>query len=130
VPVRSLPQAAVTDEPQAGHERDQGRDAKPYRKRAIPLGERRRLAVRYGAAYGSVTAVRCHYCGAPGVISWTLARYWPNFSLDIDHVIPELHGGPSVAENLVLACTKCNRGKGARLLWPAYAVSRRDYARH
>jgi 5-methylcytosine-specific restriction endonuclease McrA len=46
-----------------------------------------------------------------------MAHYpcWPMFSLELDHVIPEFHGGPSVAENLVLACQRCNRRKGASL---------------
>jgi len=31
----------------------------------------------------------------------------------IDHIISEKHGGPTVAENLAYACTFCNRSKGS-----------------
>lgn len=88
--------------------------ATPYRKRAIPNEERRRLAARYGASWGSSTSVACHYCNEPGSIHWAQDRCWPIFTLEIDHVVPEFHGGASVAENFVLACQHCNRSKGAR----------------
>lgn len=31
----------------------------------------------------------------------------------VDHIIAEKHGGPTEADNLCLACTFCNRGKGS-----------------
>jgi 5-methylcytosine-specific restriction endonuclease McrA len=45
----------------------------------------------------------CQYCGSqrPG--------------LTVDHVIPRSRGGESVWENIVAACTTCNRKKGNRL---------------
>jgi 5-methylcytosine-specific restriction endonuclease McrA len=45
----------------------------------------------------------CQYCGSskPG--------------LTVDHVIPRSRGGESVWENIVAACTACNRKKGNRL---------------
>lgn len=45
----------------------------------------------------------CTYCGRkPGVND-----VW----LTIDHVIPKSKGGTNVPENLVTACSECNRGK-------------------
>ena len=35
-------------------------------------------------------------------------------SFEIDHIIPELKGGPMVLENLRLLCRRCNRKKGDR----------------
>ncbi len=32
--------------------------------------------------------------------------------MEIDHIIPEAQGGPTVEENLWLACTMCNLHKG------------------
>src|SRR5437868_10451723 len=31
----------------------------------------------------------------------------------VDHIISEKHGGPTVADNLAYACTFCNRAKGS-----------------
>jgi 5-methylcytosine-specific restriction endonuclease McrA len=47
---------------------------------------------------------RCAYCGATGV------------SLEIDHVIPQSHGGSNRVTNLVIACRVCNLAKGDKLL--------------
>ena len=38
----------------------------------------------------------CEYCGAPEQVSST--------PFQIDHVIAEQHGGPTVASNLALSC--------------------------
>lgn len=46
----------------------------------------------------------CQYCG-------TMAK-----DLTIDHVIPKRHGGPTVWENLVTACRRCNMKKSDKLL--------------
>ena len=50
----------------------------------------------------------CNYCGAID-------------DMECDHVIPVARGGLSVLANLVAACKKCNRSKGASLLeeWSA-----------
>lgn len=50
---------------------------------------------------------RCAYCHTLTAI--TGAR------LVIDHVIPTAAGGPSVRENLCLACHACNEFKGAQV---------------
>lgn len=45
---------------------------------------------------------RCRYCGAKCV------------PLEVDHVIPRSMGGDNSFTNLVAACARCNRSKGAR----------------
>jgi hypothetical protein len=47
----------------------------------------------------------CEYCRIPERL--TLAEH------EIDHVIALKHGGQTVAENLALSCTICNRYKGS-----------------
>ncbi len=37
------------------------------------------------------------------------------FGCEVDHIISEKHGGPTVAENLAYACLVCNRNKGSDL---------------
>lgn len=44
----------------------------------------------------------CQYCGKKGRM------------LTIDHVIPRHRGGPHTWQNLVAACSACNRHKGGR----------------
>lgn len=44
----------------------------------------------------------CQYCGKKGRV------------LTIDHVIPRHRGGPHTWQNLVAACSGCNRHKGGR----------------
>jgi hypothetical protein len=50
---------------------------------------------------------RCEYCLYP-------ERY-SSFRHQIDHIIPDKHDGPTVPENLALACAWCNRFKGPNL---------------
>lgn len=35
------------------------------------------------------------------------------FGCEVDHIISEKHGAPTVAENLTYACAFCNRAKGS-----------------
>lgn len=49
---------------------------------------------------------RCAYCGA----------HPPDVLLEVDHIIPVAKGGENDADNLVTACQRCNRGKGAEPL--------------
>jgi hypothetical protein len=44
----------------------------------------------------------CAYCGDTGV------------PLQVEHIIPRARGGSNRPGNLVIACEKCNRGKGAQ----------------
>ncbi|KYC36970.1 HNH endonuclease [Scytonema hofmannii PCC 7110] len=50
---------------------------------------------------------RCEYCLLPQNISF--------FPHEIDHVIPEKHGGKTDAGNLAFTCWRCNRYKGTDL---------------
>ena len=47
----------------------------------------------------------CEYCLIPEI-----AVLVPH---EVDHVIAEKHGGQTIADNLALACTLCNRYKGS-----------------
>ena len=47
----------------------------------------------------------CEYCRLPGAAT--------SAAFEIDHIIARKHGGPTVLENLALACARCNRYKGA-----------------
>lgn len=46
----------------------------------------------------------CQYCGKKG----------PKSDLNLDHVIPRVHGGVSSWVNVVTSCLDCNRLKGGR----------------
>ncbi len=46
----------------------------------------------------------CQYCGSASK------------DLTIDHVVPRRHGGPTVWENLVCSCRRCNMKKGDKML--------------
>lgn len=48
----------------------------------------------------------CQYCG----------RRPPEVQLEIDHKVPKAHGGSNSIENLVTACSDCNRGKRDKLI--------------
>lgn len=50
---------------------------------------------------------KCEYCLLPAAIAF--------FPHEIDHVIPEKHGGTTEADNLALTCWRCNRHKGTDL---------------
>jgi hypothetical protein len=47
------------------------------------------------------------------------AIYFPErfaeLPFQMDHIIAEQHGGPTVDDNLALACARCNRHKGPNL---------------
>jgi hypothetical protein len=49
---------------------------------------------------------RCEYCG--------LAQEGQEATFHIDHIVPRAAGGPTVAENLALACVSCSLRKEAR----------------
>lgn len=93
---------------------------KPRRKANIVGSVRAEVAARYGCPKGERIEVGCHYCGAPGFMRW----FWTERSrtgwvsllyLEWDHVVPESRGGPTTADNLVVACQPCNRRKGSKV---------------
>ncbi|MBM4255659.1 MAG: HNH endonuclease [Deltaproteobacteria bacterium] len=50
---------------------------------------------------------RCEYCHVSAEV--TLLPF------QIDHIIAEKHGGPTVADNLALSCERCNSHKGPNI---------------
>jgi hypothetical protein len=48
----------------------------------------------------------CEYCG--------LSQFGQEAAFHIDHVVPRAAGGPSVVDNLALACVSCSLRKGAK----------------
>jgi 5-methylcytosine-specific restriction endonuclease McrA len=89
---------------------------------AITQAMRRSVADRYGCLPGDRLLIGCYYCGDPIIIDRTnpkrtrfldsRGRSFP----ELDHVDPLFLGGPHTADNLVPACLRCNRSKGARRL--------------
>jgi len=65
---------------------------------AIPA-RLRRLVIRRAAN-------RCEYCG--------LTQEGQEATFHVDHVIPRVAGGETVAENVALACVSCSLRKAAR----------------
>jgi len=49
---------------------------------------------------------RCEYC--------QLAQAGQEATFHLDHIVPEMHGGATVAGNLALACVSCSLRKGSR----------------
>lgn len=85
-----------------------------YHKQAIPNAVRRDVARKYGAEPGRPVEVKCHYCDARGMAHLYSNTGWATFpDLEPDHLIPERNGGASTVDNIVLACRRCNRAKGA-----------------
>ena len=54
---------------------------------------------------------RCVYCGIAVVRRGPGLHRAPNLAT-LDHVVPRSQGGPTRAENLVLACAACNNARG------------------
>jgi 5-methylcytosine-specific restriction endonuclease McrA len=94
------------------------------RKATIPARVRREVLLAAGAVLGETRAILCHWCGAvAGMAHGFLLRdgrpsLWLSApGVDLDHVLPESHGGETSTRNLVASCYGCNRSKGARLDW-------------
>ena len=89
-----------------------------------PIGSvlRRQVAQRAG--------FRCEYCG--------VAEEYTALGCQVDHIISEKHGGPTVADNLAYACTFCNWYKGSDIasladdgsLVPLFHPRRDEWAAH
>lgn len=96
---------------------DRNSPSKPGKKKAIPNAVRREVCKVAGAQIGATVQVKCAYCDFRGSITWDENyRYWPVISgLELEHIVPEFHGGPTTADNLTLACRSCNRRKGHRI---------------
>ena len=88
-----------------------------YRKKNIPSEARIGVARKYGCSPGGSADASCYYCGMPGKVTWwngsngKPSRWITLSDLEFDHFVSEHSGGSSEAENIVLACRCCNRGK-------------------
>lgn len=69
------------------------------------LSERERLIQRLIHRDGD----HCHYCGIK--LEGNVPQVFNPNGISVDHVIPQVQGGKSRIENLVLACRRCNREK-------------------
>jgi len=49
---------------------------------------------------------QCAYCRSPQALM--------NVAYEVDHIVPENAGGPTISGNLALACPLCNGYKGAQ----------------
>ena len=65
---------------------------------AVPASVRRLVTQR--------AANRCEYC--------KLSAQGQAATFHVDHIVPQIAGGPTVVENLALACIHCSLRKGAR----------------
>ncbi len=59
----------------------------------------------------------CEYC--------RLAQQGQEATFHIDHIVPMVAGGPTVAENLAVACVSCSLRKAARRFAPDPLTGRR-----
>lgn len=75
-------------------EHDCARRLRRRRRKVISAGKKARVMERDGR--------RCRLCSSTD-------------RLEIDHVIPVVHGGTNEESNLQVLCWKCNNGKGARM---------------
>jgi hypothetical protein len=55
----------------------------------------------------------CIYCGSADDLSY-------------DHLIPRSRGGPDMADNVVMACRRCNSSKGDRGVYEWYSLEHRN----
>jgi hypothetical protein len=65
-----------------------------------PNGVKDRIPARLRREVLHRDSHQCRYCGVTGV------------PFEMDHVMAEIHGGPTSYENLATACMPCNRRKG------------------
>jgi 5-methylcytosine-specific restriction endonuclease McrA len=99
-------------------------DGPVYRFRGRPpttRAMREEVARRLGLLPGGWRWIVCAYCDELIYVDWTGKR--PRFldrngksTPELDHVEPLYWGGDHTVENLVPACLRCNRSKGARRL--------------
>jgi len=64
----------------------------------------------------------CQICGKKGIKNPPGREDWKGIcfelflgkyiAFEIDHIVPEFHGGKTIIDNLMLVCRKCNRMKG------------------
>lgn len=83
--------------------------------------ERRRAAAILPSVRAAVIArdgMQCRHCGVAVVERVDKDDFPPN-GIELDHLVPAVHGGLGVLENLVVSCHRCNSSRGARPLQAA-----------
>lgn len=92
------------------------RDERNSRKGRESLSKR--IGVRNVRAIHARDCSRCVYC--------TQSAEESGKPLQLDHLTPQSVGGKDLAENLVLACHRCNRAKSNMNLdeWTRYAAAK------
>lgn len=74
---------------------------------------------------------RCEYCQSQEAIT--------GGPMHVEHIIPEIAGGPTTLDNLALACARCNLHKGRRMrardpvsgrTVPLFDPRRQQWSRH
>lgn len=89
---------------------------------AIPTAAKVAVAIRYGVPPdGEWHPVPCWWCGAVGKASWIkrptqTVGYVGLWGMEWDHLIPRSRGGTHHPDNIVIACSPCNRSRGNRPL--------------
>lgn len=80
---------------------------------------RESLSKRLGATAKRIKARDGHKCAYCGVCEADETAH-----MHLDHLLPRVDGGADVAENLVLACRRCNTARQNMSLeqWSAYAA--------
>lgn len=74
--------------------------------------KRRRWSYRDRVELHESQGGRCAYCGRGMMPVGTASGAWSEAT--IDHVVPLSRGGLDSAENVVMACLRCNVAKGSR----------------
>jgi len=67
---------------------------------------RTKISRRLRQRVSEAAAHRCGYCQAQEIVV--------GYPLHVEHIVPEAASGPSVEENLWLACSVCNNAKGSQ----------------
>jgi hypothetical protein len=65
------------------------------------------MEARLKAEVRQRAACRCEYCHFPD--------HYAELPFQVDHIISQQHGGPTVLENLAWSCLRCNKYKGPNL---------------
>jgi 5-methylcytosine-specific restriction endonuclease McrA len=110
----NLPKSPIEDD-NSDDEESKSDDSFSHKK-AIPNAVRRAVAEKYGVIKeGDRAIVKCYYCDNKGE-AIMMNNHWVHFpNLELHHLVPEIHGGESTAENIVLACRSCNRTRGHKI---------------
>lgn len=60
---------------------------------------------------GPALVGKCIHCGSKHTLSMDGT---PRSSATLEHIVPRCHGGTNALDNVAIACSRCNSGKGVR----------------